>query len=201
MIQFENAVKFFGSVILSEFKEANIICWIAGGAVRDYFLSLPINSDIDIFFPNKKEWDAAVFYLKISGAEVLFESENATKFKYKDREFDLVKKYFYQTPQSTIDDFDFTVSMLAVDFENVYHAETTFIDLAKKQLMLHQLQFPANTMRRAFRYYTKGFKMCRGEMEKLLKAIQEMPKPETPAETNNEGLGSTKNSKVFIGID
>ena len=38
MIQFENAVQRYGKIILNEMKEANIKCWLAGGALRDYFM-------------------------------------------------------------------------------------------------------------------------------------------------------------------
>lgn len=46
--------------------------------------------------------------------------------------------------------------MFAVDNEKIYHGETTFIDLAKRQLMINKITYPASSMSRAFRYYKKG---------------------------------------------
>lgn len=124
------------------------------------------------------------------------------KIRYKNKTYDLVKKFF-NDPQSTIDNFDFTVSMFAVDIDKVYFGESTFIDLAKRQLMINKITYPASTMSRAFRYYQKGFSMCLGEMKKLVESIQEMPKPEQQRNTEDENTqpSSGENMRFFIGID
>ena len=125
------------------------------------------------------------------------------KVKYNKRKFDLVKKFF-PGPQETINEFDFTVSQFAVDTEKVYYGETSFIDLAKRQLMINKITFPASTMSRAFRYYKKGFSMCLGEMKKLVEAIQDIPKPEPKNEEqsqNEEEKSSGDDLAFFVGID
>ena len=127
--------------------------------------------------------------------------------KYKDYTYDLVKKFF-SDPQTTIDAFDFTVSMFAVDNEKIYYGETTFIDLAKRQLMINKITYPASSMSRAFRYYKKGFTMSLGEMKKLFEAIQNAPKEETKQSQENQS-GAKKEEEVssgelvafFVGID
>jgi hypothetical protein len=177
MIQFDNAVVKYNKLILNEMKDQNIICWLAGGTLRDYFMGIPTKTDYDIFFPNQKEFDKAYVYFKSKGCEFKWESENGCKIKYDNNTYDLVKKYF-NGPQETIDQFDFTVSMFAVDNNKVYHGETSFIDLSKRQLMFNKITYPASTMSRAFRYYKKGFSMCMGEMKKLFEAIQNEPKKE-----------------------
>jgi len=92
--------------------------------------------------------------------------------------------------------------MFAVDFENIYYGETTFIDLAKRQLMVNKITYPASTMSRAFRYYKKGFNMCLGEMKKLIVSIQDMPKQEqTSSEINEDNISSGDVMGFFIGID
>ena len=53
MIQFENAVQRYGKIILNEMKEANIKCWLAGGALRDYFMGVPVKTDYDMFSQTK----------------------------------------------------------------------------------------------------------------------------------------------------
>lgn len=80
--------------------------------------------------------------------------------------------------------------MFACDGGKIYHGDTSFIDLAKRQLMINKITYPASSMSRAFRYYEKGFRMCAGEMKKLVMAIQEMPKIEQNTE-ENDTLGAT----------
>lgn len=206
MIQFENAVKRYGELILNEMKEANIICWLAGGALRDYFMGVPVKTDYDMFFPNEIEYEKARTYFKAKDCEIKWESDNGCKMKYKERTYDLVKKFFAD-PQTTIEAFDFTVSMFAVDQEKIYHGETTFIDLAKRQLMINEITYPASSLSRAFRYYAKGFRMCQGEMKKLFDAIQNAPKEEKRTATNTvdvkeqEQMSSGELGAFFAGID
>ena len=206
MIQFENAVKRYGELILNEMKEANVICWLAGGALRDYFIGVPVTTDYDMFFPNEAEYKKAREYFEAKDCEVKWESDKGCKIKYKEKTYDLVKMFF-TNPQTTIDTFDFTVSMLAVDNESIYCGETTFIDLAKRQLMINKITYPASSLSRAFRYYTKGFRMCRGEMKKLFDAIQNTPKEEKRTANNTvdvkeqEQMSSGELGAFFAGID
>jgi hypothetical protein len=207
MIQFDNAVLRYRKIILDEMKQADITCWVAGGAVRDYFMGKPIKTDHDLFFPNDTEYEKATRFFKERNAEIKWESENGMKVRLDGRIFDLVK-HFFAGPQETIDNFDFTVSMLAVDTERVYHGESTFIDLAKRQLMLNKVTWPASTLSRAFRYYKKGFSMCLGEMQKLTEAIQEMPKPKPEPEKENKSNANEDDEKppsgpypFFLGLD
>lgn len=202
MIQFENAVGRYGKIILAELGSAGVTCWLAGGALRDYFMGIKIQTDYDLFFPDDKNFNLAFEYFKKQGAEIKWESENGVKVRYNKRTYDLVKKYF-PSPQETIDAFDFTVSMFAVDGNKIYHGETTFVDLAKRQLMINKITYPASTMSRAFRYYKKGFSMCLGEMKKMVEAIQGMPKPEPQQEqTQDEQPPSGEGSDAFfLGID
>lgn len=203
MIQFENAVNRYNKIILNELKEVEIKCWLAGGALRDYLMGVPINTDYDIFFPEEKEYEKTRTYFKAKEAEIIWESDNGTKVKYNGKTYDLVKKFF-KGPLATIDAFDFTVSMFAVDNENFYFGETAFIDLAKRQLMINKITYPASTLSRAFRYYKKGFSMCLEEMKKLVESIQDMPKEEREENGENsesESASSGEVGKFFIGID
>ena len=51
--QFENAVSRYNKIILEDLKNAGVKCWIAGGALRDYFMGAPIKTDYDLFFPDE----------------------------------------------------------------------------------------------------------------------------------------------------
>jgi len=204
MIQLTNAVECYNKIILGEMKEAGIKCWLAGGALRDYFMGVAIKTDYDLFFPNQEEYDKAKVFFKAKEAKVKWESDNGMKVAYNKRTFDLIKMFF-PNPQETIDAFDFTVSMFAVDNEKMYYGESSFIDLAKRQLMIKTLSHPASTMSRAFRYYQKGFHMCQGEMRKLVEAIRDMPKPVEvkgkDGEENENKPSSGDNMRFFFGFD
>jgi len=201
MIQFDNAVERYNKVILAELTTAGINCWLAGGVLRDYFMGIYIKTDYDLFFPDEAEYKKAERYFLVNGAKVKWESDNGMKVVYNGNIYDLVKKFF-ATPQETIDNFDFTVSMFAVDGKTVYHGETSFIDLSKRQLMMNKITYPASTMKRAFRYYKKGFSMCVGEMKKLIEAIQAMPIEANNTQPNEgDEMSSGDMAKFFIGID
>lgn len=206
MIQFDNAVERYNNIILKELKEeADVTCWIAGGAIRDYFMGKPIKTDHDLFFPSEEMFNKAADYFKKYEAEIKWESDNGLKVIYKGRTFDLVK-HFFPTPQETIEAFDFTVSMFAVDSEKVYYGETSFIDLAKRQLMINKITYPASTLSRAFRYYKKGFSMCLGEMRKMYEVIQDTPKPKPIEDGESESVenmppSGDNTSDFFFGLD
>jgi hypothetical protein len=201
MVQFENAIKKFSKIILNELKENNIKCWIAGGSLRDYFSGISVKTDYDLFFPNEEEYKKAEHFFKNKQCLIKWESDNAMKVVYNNKTFDLVKKYF-KDPISTINEFDFTVSMFAIDNEKVYHGTTTFIDLSKKQLMINKLPYPASTLSRSFIYYKKGYSMCMGEMKKLILSIQNMPIEEGKEKDNDkEDEDKGSGDSFFFGID
>jgi len=78
-IQFKNAVERYGKLILNEMKEANITCWLAGGALRDYFSGVPVTTDYDMFFPNEAEYKKAREYFRAKDCEVKWESDKGCK--------------------------------------------------------------------------------------------------------------------------
>jgi hypothetical protein len=205
MVQFDNAVKRFRSLILDELAASGITCWIAGGSVRDYFMAVNITPDFDIFFPSAIEYNLAVACLVLAGAELKWESDNGAKYVYNGRTFDLIKKYF-ASPEDTINAFDFTVSMFAVDANQVYHGPTSFIDLAKRQLMINKITYPKSTLNRAFKYYSKGFRICNGEQKKIIEALIENGTVQSvnnmvDNDLNENDVYSSFDNGYFAGID
>ena len=199
MKQFDNAVERFGKIILNELKERKITAWVAGGVLRDYFAGSRISSDYDLFFPDQDNYDKTMAYFTERGAEIIWDSHNGAKLKHDGKTFDLIKKFF-SSPQDTINQFDFTVCMFAVDYDRVYYGETAFMDLAKKQLMINKITYPASTISRAFRYYTKGFRMCKGEMKTMIESYKPAPKDE-PENKEDENASSGEFGGFFLGID
>ena len=200
-IQEGNCVDKFSDIILTDMGIEGIKCCVAGGAVRDYFMGVPVKTDIDLFFRSEKDMKKADEYFTKAEAKVVWDSPRGKKFKHGKKTFDLVKTV-YGKPSEIISKFDFTASMFAVDSDRVYFGETSFVDLAKRQLIINELPFPISTMKRSFRYYSKGFRMCSEEMGKLALAIQKEPLNETQKEEEStEAPPSGEDSAMFWGID
>lgn len=202
MIQHDNAIEYFGNIILKDLSEIKVKCWVAGGSVRDYWMGRPGRGDIDIFFPSNLDFEKARdFLLGQRDSKTIWESENGMKILCGGRKFDLVKKLF-SSPQETIEAFDFTVSMFAIDDKSVYHGETSFIDLSRRQLMINKITYPASTMSRTLRYNQKGFRICSQELKKIIEAIQDMPKaPENNQQQIEDAENQSSGSAFFQGID
>jgi hypothetical protein len=203
-IQFKNAITFFKDLILSELKEKmNVSAIVAGGAVRDYFRSSSKSRDIDLFFRSEKDFlTARDFFVNTCKCRISFQNENSIKVVYGSMYIDLIGKMFME-PEDLIKEFDFTISMFAVDENNVYHGQTSFIDLAKQQLMINALPYPESSMRRLLRYYDKGFRICNEELLKLLIAIQNSDKLEvkTKGTLKDKESQESSYSDLFHPID
>lgn len=156
----------FNELILDDMSRNNIKCWIAGGVLRDYFAKDPMVTDCDMFFPNEEEFIKARKFLKDNGGLTTWESENGMKVNYKDSTFDLVK-FYANSPEETIDKFDFTVSQIAIDGDHIYYGDTTFDDLKEKKLELRYITNPLSTLKRVLSHYAKGYKMLEDEILKL----------------------------------
>lgn len=203
-IQFKNAINKFNTLILSELHSQQIVCWVAGGSLRDYFMGVSGKTDIDIFFPNEVMRNKALTYLKDKGAKVVWESNNGAKVVYNNTTFDIISHYF-DSPAATIDKFDFTVSMFATDGETIVHGETSFIDLAKRQLMIHHIEFPRSTMYRVVKYTRKGFYICKEQFLRVLDAVENAPRGERIVnllgDNVDSGITTDQPSSVLWGYD
>lgn len=174
-----NCVSFFRKRFLNAFSEdLNNRCWIAGGAVRDYFAEGYITKDVDFFCVDRK-----------SMAELLIELRNKFQFRHylitknaikgyvqlfgKKVDVDIVKKPFTGAI-SCVDAFDFTVCMFAVSFNNFYYHPSSPFDLMKKKLVVHKLPHPVDSMKRMNKYTQKGFKACNGTILTIAKAVAEL---------------------------
>ena len=176
--QLRKSVDFFREKIFNQF-EANF--WVAGGAVRDYFLSGSIDHsvDIDLFFPGRHNWEKVKKSLVKRGYEISFESDNSLKMTKDNTTYDLVKIYQHD-PKATIYTFDFTICCCAISRHGIYHHETFFIDLLQKRLVVNDLHKPFNTMSRIRKYIMKGFYIDNENLFKVMKAVREAPENTVP---------------------
>lgn len=78
---------------------------------------------------------------------------------------------WYDSPEHVIDTFDFTIVQAIVDRDYVYMNPLTPLDLSRKRLVLHRMQFPASTLRRLIKYTHKGYFACPGSLVTISQAI------------------------------
>jgi len=172
MKQIDRCVTYFKQFILDELP-AN--CWIAGGAIRDFFSLGYCSSDIDVFFPSMEEFIKADDWLKgRENVKCTFRNEMVVNYKYKKHKVQLIKTHFFSSPQETIANFDFTVACGAVDKEMLYAHDTFFIDLAGRRIVINSLPFPLSTLQRLQRYIKKGYTICNGGLLEIAKGIQKL---------------------------
>ena len=214
----ENCIKFFSELILDELattitekpipvdgvhpvmnaKKTDV--WVAGGSVRAWFASERIY-DIDLFFSDEAIRNFALKYILEKGGELVYENGNVDKVKYNDHIFDFCKKY-YGDAEDCISEFDYTVSQAAVTVDDFVCDDRFFMDLASKRLAFNKITYSASTLYRFQKYVRKGYWMCKGEMVKLIQALQ-LDETDFSEEAAEEAIEdhSDSGTNPFPGID
>lgn len=169
---------------------------IAGGFVTAVITEEDNASDIDFFFTSEQAFkDTVAFILKERGKDGetikdwayagyapkegtpmdldnLGDTRFLTFVHPKRPAFQLLRMVWYDSPEHVIDTFDLTCVQLAVDVEGLTFNPVTWIDLSRKRLVLHRMQFPGSTLRRLIKYASRGFYACPGSLVNICKAIQ-----------------------------
>ncbi len=159
--------------ILFQYVNTNINFCVAGGAVRDLFSIGYVTSDIDVYFNNRREALLVERELRKKKAKVTFRNKQLTNLKFKGKKIQLIRSVYYNNNiEGLIDNFDFTVCCGAVDRNSITLHNDFLMDLAAKRLVFHKINFPLSSMVRVHKYIRKGFRICNGNMLKLVKAIQ-----------------------------
>jgi hypothetical protein len=99
---------------------------------------------------------------------VLLEHEKETRPKVQ-----LLKMVWYDDAEHIIDSFDFTIIQFAFTNKEFVYNGASFMDLSRKRLVLHRMQFPASTLRRLIKYTQKGYYACPGSLVKICESIKE----------------------------
>lgn len=86
----------------------------------------------------------------------------------------LIKLVWYESAEHLIDTFDFTIAQFATDGDELVFNPISFLDLSRKRLVLHRLQFPASTLRRLIKYTQKGYYACPGSLIDITQNINDL---------------------------
>jgi len=150
--------------------------WIAGGSLLRTKMGLLMNTDIDIFFKNEKQ------YLDY---EIKIKNDVGNKFEYISQEKNnyahtiyikyMGKKYklqlivfkYYESPCDMLDNFDLDICQIAYDGDRLYVAENTFKSIDNLDMHINHVNNPAYVMSRCMKYARLGFKMSNSEINKF----------------------------------
>lgn len=165
---------------------------IAGGFITSVLLQEDTATDIDFFFtsekafrdtvalittpPEDKEAWAYKGYVPKDGAVFDLDKLGDTRFitfTHPNRPaLQLLRMVWYDSPEHVIDSFDLTIVQFAACGKQLTYNPVSFIDLSRKRILLHRMQFPASTLRRLIKYAHKGFYACPGSLVKICETIQ-----------------------------
>jgi hypothetical protein len=159
---------------------------IAGGFALNIVVGEKKASDIDFFFTSEAAFNETLDLFKnppddddawaYKGYKI---SDEVTKnSRYISLKHDtlpavqLLKMVWYDSPDHVIDTFDFTIAQFAFTNKAFVFNGEAMLDIAKKRLILHRMQFPASTLRRLVKYTQKGYYACPGSLVTICEAIQ-----------------------------
>lgn len=130
------------------YKLENIRCWVAGESLTRLILNLP-KINYDVYFPDKENY------------------EKAKKIFYDER-FNFVET-FYEKPDKTVESFELTIFMFAIDNGELFYAKDFAVnDLLNKKLVINNYNNLEQTFQKALFYLKNGFRFNYNSIIKIL---------------------------------
>lgn len=154
--------------------------WLAGGAVRRTLAGHALDSDFDFFFRDEAalaEWSLALPSSMRLERETRHHKHWRGTLEGMERPIDVqaIKFSFYASAEAVIDSFDYTITMFALDGDDLVTTPEALWDLGRKRLAIHRVTYPVATMRRMLKYGRQGFTACQGCMATLLRETASNP--------------------------
>ena len=90
----------------------------------------------------------------------------------------LIKTNYYDSPETLLNTFDFTLCQFAIEVNKtgvLYCGDTALYDVARKRLVVNQIEYPVASLRRMIKYTQQGFYACEGCLTEFLKIVSEQP--------------------------
>jgi hypothetical protein len=146
--------------------------FIVGGAVRSWFCGETL-SDIDLAFNDEKQMKAYSEILEKAGYKKVFSHENADTFKNGSVIIQTLKKYWTDI-DSMFRSFDFDLCCFAIDSQGcIFTTKKAVLSVLRKRLSVNTIQsgYELDSLRRAFKYFEKGYKPCYGCLHDIAKSL------------------------------
>ena len=149
--------------------------WIAGGCLREWLQEKRIvkGCDIDVWCRNADEVARIRKAAKDSKWTLTLDLPTSLNYRTpKGHWVQIIKQHFFGSPVETIAAFDFTVCAFALTHDDAFWMhQSSLLDMAMMRLKVIDLQFPQSTLRRTYKYAEKGYRICGGELGKVVDAI------------------------------
>ncbi len=149
------------------FSKINANMFVAGGFIRKVLNNENwINSDIDIYFENRIDFESAKSYFLAGNGVITKENDNSCSILYDNRNFDLIKSV-YPTPLDALNSFDFTVCCCSVSKNgNIFYHMNYFDHLDTRKIHFNKIDANKSIVRLQ-RYILKGYTIDNEEIHKL----------------------------------
>ena len=161
------------------FKGLDIYFWIAGGAIKDFFIGKNLK-DYDFFFTSHEDREIAQERLLLRGAKKVKDLPRGEKYIYKDNYYDTLcwsdsdeSLANAKTPEEMIKLFDFTAVMAALDSKGQFVCHDDFENHIKSKILVRnpiQDRYPRVNNRRLLKYIKDGFTI---DQENLLQWLED----------------------------
>lgn len=172
--------------------------WIAGGAIRQWFVGNEKKSDIDVFGINDNALNGFVL-ANCVGAELIYSSNNAHTYKRNNDIIQIIRGKHFPNIEACLASFDFNVCQFAWDEKNIYSTTESIISVLRGHLGVNGItkSLAADSLRRAFKYQKKGYIPCAGTIMDIAKSFIGLTEEEIISQVELSPSGG----KRLIGID
>lgn len=170
-------------------------CWIAGGAVRRWFLGTEKLSDIDVFAPSAQCFEK---FIAEHDADLVDSHKHADTY-----EIDGVKvqciKFHHPTPEALVQNFDFNICQFVWTEVGAFATANAIIGALRGHLAVEKInpEFAVDSLRRAFKYQRRGFTPCAGTLRDIANSFLEL----TKEQIENQVSISPKGGRRIVRID
>jgi len=152
--------------------------WVAGGSIRSWYDGIP-SDDIDVYFVNSNTRLAFLTANGLSEKNLERESKYADTYVVKiGKKSHIIQaiKFYRSCVTELFSLFDFTICQFAWDGKDVFATVSAIRSSDKKHLTVNKVndEFVLDTLKRAFEYHDRGYKLCLASMKDLIKAIAEV---------------------------
>lgn len=146
--------------------------WIAGGAIRQWFVGNEKSSDIDFFAQDEDKFDLLIKHLESLCGKHIAEKEHAISFLYRGQLVQAIK-FNFRNVQLMFDEFDFNVCQFAWDGTKVYSTLFAITSVMRGHLGVSKINkgLAIDSLRRAFKYTEKGYKPCNGTLQEIARSM------------------------------
>ena len=160
------------------FACSRVMPFIAGGACLAWYQNRPVDSDIDLYFQSKMNFESFRYDFEIStmfkehySYEVKATSENALTYGIADVKTNknwtvqLIKKNYHNTLEAVLDEFDITVCKIGFDSKRVVMRSTFIRDEQYKLLKFDNVS--PQSHKRMVKYMAYGYQPAHHTFEQV----------------------------------